>query len=165
MQMVAYELAQDKNHRTFRNVTVAEAGGEAVGMAFCYPSVFHRIPKDAKAFIPSDRLEHLAGLYEAAVEGSLYLDALSVDQAFRGRGIGGRLLETVKDKAAALGMDSISLLVFADNAGARRLYERHGFLVVGNAPIKRHRLIPHDGGCFVMEKKIVQAQSLGAGGK
>ena len=153
-QMVAYEMAQDKDHRSFRNVTVAQADGDTVGMAFCYPSEFHAITEDAREFIPLGSSGTFGRLYEARVEQSLYLDALSVDQAFRGRGIGGKLLEMVEDKAVSLGLKSISLIVFADNAAAQKLYKRHGFEIVKKVPIRRHPHIPHDGGCFLMENKL-----------
>ena len=47
--------------------------------------------------------------------------------AFRGRGVGARLLSTVMEAAFARGLTRIELQVFAANARAIRLYEKMGF--------------------------------------
>jgi RimJ/RimL family protein N-acetyltransferase len=54
----------------------------------------------------------------------------------RGLGIGGRLLEAVVAEASEqlAGLRIIELSVFATNAVARRLYERHGFVEYGRLP-------------------------------
>ena len=60
----------------------------------------------------------------------LYLDDFSVTAAFRGQGIGSRLLDMAEEYAAALGLGEIHLHVERDNLGARRLYRRRGFGVL-----------------------------------
>ncbi|MGZ6267326.1 MAG: N-acetyltransferase family protein [Candidatus Limnocylindrales bacterium] len=54
------------------------------------------------------------------------LDQLYVAPGWTGRGIGSALLALAKDRRPA-GLD---LYTFQVNAGARRFYERHGFVVV-----------------------------------
>ncbi len=53
---------------------------------------------------------------------------LFVDPARQNRGIGRSLLEHVQSRSKAL-----RLTVYAENAGARRFYERHGFRSVGSS--------------------------------
>jgi RimJ/RimL family protein N-acetyltransferase len=54
---------------------------------------------------------------------------ISVDQAWRGRGVGSALISTMLDWAAAHPtIEKVCLSCFATNAGARRLYERLGFV-------------------------------------
>jgi putative acetyltransferase len=47
-----------------------------------------------------------------------------------GQGIGQRLLDTFLDEAAAASMPVVRLWTFQRNAGARRFYERNGFVAV-----------------------------------
>lgn len=58
---------------------------------------------------------------------SLYLDALYIDEPFRGKGIGQRTLELLEQEALEQGIYSIKLFVFAHNARAARLYEKIGY--------------------------------------
>ena len=51
----------------------------------------------------------------------------AVRPAYRGRGVGGVLMEAVKQKASDLGCCKVTLEVQAHNDAARRLYERSGF--------------------------------------
>jgi ribosomal protein S18 acetylase RimI-like enzyme len=55
------------------------------------------------------------------------IDQLYVDPEFTGRGLGSRLLDVAK-QTNPRGLD---LWTFETNTGARRFYERHGFVVVG----------------------------------
>jgi ribosomal protein S18 acetylase RimI-like enzyme len=63
-------------------------------------------------------------------DGALYLDDLAVDTAMRGQGIGTRLLQAVFDFAQERDMPAVRLDVVDTNPGARRLYERLGFVAV-----------------------------------
>jgi ribosomal protein S18 acetylase RimI-like enzyme len=54
-----------------------------------------------------------------------YVNHLYVDPAFQGRGIGTRLLDTLK----AMSAHELRLWVFDENAGAIRWYEREGFVL------------------------------------
>ena len=63
-----------------------------------------------------------------------YVTAVSVKEGMRGRGVGAALLEDAVSRARALGKRSIALDDDKKNAGARRLYEQHGFVVTGISP-------------------------------
>jgi len=56
--------------------------------------------------------------------------SIGVRAAYRGRGLGGRLIEALKRELAAAGFERVSLSVEPDNP-ARRVYERAGFEPVG----------------------------------
>lgn len=51
-----------------------------------------------------------------------------VDEAYRSRGYGGAALLAIEAKVQALGLKRIGLHVFGKNTGARRLYERLGYV-------------------------------------
>ena len=58
---------------------------------------------------------------------TIHLEDVCVDEACRGTGIGGALMEYVTDWAKANGCDHMDLDVWEFNEGARRFYERWGF--------------------------------------
>ena len=55
-----------------------------------------------------------------------WVDQLYLDPAWRGRGIGDRLIATAKQRYP----DGLQLWTFQVNGPARRFYERHGFVEV-----------------------------------
>lgn len=59
------------------------------------------------------------------------LGDLAVRDEFRGRGIGTALLRTAIEEMRRLEVRDLFLEVRISNEGAQRLYERHGFEVVG----------------------------------
>ena len=71
-------------------------------------------------FHPLQELENLA-------LGSWYINVLACYPAARGQGIGSRLLRLAEEIAMSEGLGRLSVIVASDNAGARRLYDRHGF--------------------------------------
>lgn len=62
-------------------------------------------------------------------DNAYHISELHVDQALRGQGIGGALLDYAEQQARAGGHVKMSLETTTSNP-ARRLYERHGFRIV-----------------------------------
>lgn len=58
---------------------------------------------------------------------SLYIDAMTVSQAYRGKGIGTRFLEKAKEIAKKEQLDCLELQVYSNNDKAIQLYENFGF--------------------------------------
>ena len=71
----------------------------------------------------------VAGLVEDGAE----LVSLWVHPAWRGRGVGDRLMQAVLDWARQEGHTEVRLWVTADNEPAERLYARHGFVRTGQS--------------------------------
>jgi GNAT superfamily N-acetyltransferase len=93
---------------------VAEVEGEAVGDAYAQ---LHEPLEDAAVQPQLD-----VGRRRA------HLDYLAVEERYRGRGVGGRLLQAVEDWARENGAE----LMFTEtnlrsNVGAVEFYERHGY--------------------------------------
>ena len=82
------------------------------------------------AFIISrgERAGYLA--FEIDDEG-MHLSKLYLLEGFRDRGIGGRIVGYVEDRARAAGVGRIHLDVNMYNKGAIQFYERHGFVLRG----------------------------------
>lgn len=75
-----------------------------------------------------------AGLSAPAGASQADVQTIAVDAAHRGRGIGALLLTRLLDEARARRVDDVLLEVRADNPGAQRLYERHGFAAIAVRP-------------------------------
>ena len=154
IQIVASGLENDLYPHSYRSTIVAEYDQTIVGMSLSFPAELHRITEEMRQSIPADRLDHFKDFFSTRVEGSYLLDALCVDQAYRGKGIGSTLIELTKEKARQEGYKVISLIVFADNQNAQALYLNHGFSVVKPIDLPPHALMPHQGGCLLMKADI-----------
>lgn len=154
VQVVAHNLSAEDSYYSYKNAIVAECKQNLIGASLSYPSHFHRITEEMKNFFPQDRLEHFKSFYSSRVEDSLLLNALCVDERFRGKGIGTQLINLTKKKAKEEDLEALSLMVLADNADAQRLYVRCGFKTLESVELKSHELIPHEGGCLLMKCEI-----------
>lgn len=151
VQVLARIMEDDLAHRSYKNAIVAEHDGDIVGMALSYPAKYYEMTEEMRQFFPRERLDFLQHFFEARVEESWLLDALAVDTEVRKQGLGGRLIDQTKARALANGFNSLSLLAFADNESAVRLYRQCGFEVVREVEVPPHELIPHEGGCLLMK--------------
>ncbi len=70
---------------------------------------------------------------ERGVVNSPYLPSIAVAPEARGQGVGSALLEFA-ERQVVPGAPDIFLLVSSFNPDARRLYERHGYQLVGELP-------------------------------
>ena len=91
---------------------------------------------------------------ELEAPGTLYIAGIAVWPGFRGQGVGTRFLEAARERARGLGLRELSLLCFAGNTGARRLYERAGFVVVDWRPVVPHAMIRHTGDVLLMQAPV-----------
>ena len=66
-----------------------------------------------------------------AITKTAYISEIMVSPKAQGRGLGTALLDAVEQWALPFGMDKIRLEVLESNEGARRLYERTGYMMVG----------------------------------
>ncbi len=156
-QMIAFSLKEDKNYHTYKNAITAICDNIIIGMIMSYSSEFHCIDEEMRAFVPRERIEYMKDIYESKVDNSLFIDALFVDLKFRNRNIGMNLLVSAKDKAINNYFKSLSLIVLADNVAAIKLYEKFGFKIIKNVDIKPCELIPHEGGGYLMECKLINS--------
>ncbi len=71
-----------------------------------------------------------------------YIFAVRVRPAWRGQGIGTRLMDALEDDLRQRGFVWATLLVARDNLRARVFYERRGYRVVGPDPGRWHYTTP-----------------------
>ena len=60
---------------------------------------------------------------------------LAVDQAFKGRGLGGALLADALDRAARSEIAAYALMVDAKDEAAAAFYRHHGFITLPDSPL------------------------------
>lgn len=110
---------------SYLNATVAEADSEVAGCLIGYALPSEPEPIDYEEmpamFVPLQELENL-------VPGSWYVNVLAVHTRFRGDGVGSTLLEFAEKLAEKTACRSLSIIVADANSGARRLYERRGYV-------------------------------------
>ncbi len=75
---------------------------------------------------------------------------IAVDTAYRGRGIGEKLLTAIHDQAKAMGAERILLEVRVSNAPAIALYKKHGYEKIA----VRKNYYANGEDADIMEKKI-----------
>lgn len=109
-----YRRAYSDSLRGQRLLFVAELEQDIIGQVFVQLQTGHRSP---------------------ASDGSMgYLYALRVRPAHRGHGIGTRLIEEAERSLVGRGYRRVLIAVSVENDGARRLYDRLGYRVVGEDP-------------------------------
>ena len=130
---------------SYETVVFAERSGRIAGMASGYTSQQREQSSDeplrrAAGF----RMMRMAAFsvlgrgmkrfIKTVPEGDYYLQAVAVDDQYRGSGIGTTLLDYSEKAGRAAGCARIVLDVAENNAGARQLYERRGMKVEATSP-------------------------------
>jgi ribosomal protein S18 acetylase RimI-like enzyme len=109
---------------SYRNATIAETGGRAAGALIGYGIGSQPDPVSGDTppmFVPLQELENIALC-------TWYVNVLAVLPEFRNLGLGSTLLDRAEARGRALGKQGMSIIVSSANPGARRLYERHGYV-------------------------------------
>jgi ribosomal protein S18 acetylase RimI-like enzyme len=148
LEIGAVRYAQEEGNFSYTNCVVAEREGEVVGQLCTYlvESGAEMTDEPADPILePYERLE---------IPGTLYISSLAVFDEFRGMGLGTKMLSIARDQARESSLDAISLLVFEQNIGAVRLYQRKGFREVDRAPVVPHPLIHHTGDVVLMAAEV-----------
>lgn len=133
---------------SYRNCTVAELNGEIIGMLVAFPM---HVDDDASeeeidlVLVPYSRLEE---------DDSYYICGMALFPPYRGRGVGSRFLDLAEAQARERNFTRMSLIVFDQNEGAKRLYVRHRYGEVAREPVVPHPLIRYTGDALLMVKTI-----------
>ncbi|MCE3247819.1 MAG: acetyltransferase [Geminicoccaceae bacterium] len=128
--------ARENTAFSYQNCVVAERDGAVVALLHAFA-----ITASDGARAADDVDPVLRPYAELEAPGSLYISALAVMPEWRGQGLGSRLLDAARERARTLGCPALSLICFAENSGARRLYQRQGFTVVDRRAVVPHPMI------------------------
>jgi GNAT superfamily N-acetyltransferase len=145
VEIGAQRYAGDEGNFSYKNCTVAESGGEVIGMLHAFPM------EPAEGEEPREPVDPILEPYaRLEVPGSYYVSAMALFPEHRGKGLGARMLEIAREEARWSGCREVSLLVFGQNEGAIELYERNGFEVIDRVRVVPHETIHYTGDVLLM---------------
>lgn len=123
-------LEWDGEFTHFRRVYADAYRRQLAGQSLIWVAVLPEVGIVGQVFIQlvCDRPELADGRRRA------YLYSFRVKPAYRGMGLGTRVMEIVEDDLRARGFSSVTLNVAKDNLDAQRLYERRGYQRVAHEP-------------------------------
>jgi ribosomal protein S18 acetylase RimI-like enzyme len=132
----------------FRNATIVCIGTEVAGMLLAFPT------QSDDEHVETDPV--LAPFSELSEPDSYYICSLAMFPEYRGAGVGSHLLAEAENRCRNIGLHKISLIVFESNIGAKRLYERAGFVETNRATTVPHPLIRVSGDALLMVRFLEQ---------
>ncbi len=124
---------------SYTNALVAELRGTPIGMVLSY--AITAAPTENPDDLPAPIAPFVA--LEKLSVNTWFINALAVFDEGQNQGVGSQLLLAAEHQAHANGFDKMSIQVYAQNIGAVRLYERHGFGRVASEPVRLHPSPPH----------------------
>lgn len=134
---------------SYKNCIVADLNGKVIGMLVSYPIILEKNNVDDSkidpVLLPYQKLEE---------DQSYYICGVAFFPEYRGKGLGTKFLQIAEQKAKEAGLKKLSLIVFEQNSGAKKLYERYHYKVVARAPVVPHKLIHCTGDALLMVKEI-----------
>jgi ribosomal protein S18 acetylase RimI-like enzyme len=133
---------------SYQNCTLATEGDTIVGMLVAFPMVVDKNaePEDDPVLAPYSKLEE---------DNSYYICGVAIFPQYRNHGIGTQLMALAEAQARSKGLNKLSLIVFEQNAGAKRLYDRLGYRAISREAIVPHPLIHYSGDAILMVKEIL----------
>ncbi|MEM1362084.1 MAG: GNAT family N-acetyltransferase [Pseudomonadota bacterium] len=140
---------------SYTNALVAEAGGTPIGMVLSY--AITEIPTENPDDLPAPIAPFVA--LEKLSANTWFINALAVFAEAQNRGVGSQLLAAAENLARVNGFDRVSIQVYAQNTGAVRLYERHGYMQVASDPVRLHPTPPYYTGDVLLLMKTLSAEA------
>ncbi|TNF97954.1 MAG: GNAT family N-acetyltransferase [Gammaproteobacteria bacterium] len=143
----------DTGDYSWKNCVVVEKDNAVVGMllTFACPDGPPRNPDERPS---SDDNNVLAPYMYLEEPNSWYICGVAMYPDFRGQGIGGKMMDIAHEQAKENGYDKASLIVFKQNTGAVRLYERLGYQTADDSPVVPHPLIRYMGDALLMVRDL-----------
>jgi ribosomal protein S18 acetylase RimI-like enzyme len=132
----AWDVGRERASRgmggfAYRNTIVREELGKTTACLIGYP--LRDSPELSAEDIPAMLVPLLE--LERLVPNSWFINVLATYPEYRGKGFGSELLRIAETLASDSECAGMSLIMSDGNAGARRLYERHGYREHATRPI------------------------------
>jgi GNAT superfamily N-acetyltransferase len=151
--IIQSEFAQPGTTPYYKNHWIALWVGQCAGGLHAYP--WDDMANDPpNPLIPEERQALEEPFHRLTAPGTYYIHALAVYPSFGRKGIGSALLSFARDQAAENGFKDLSLYVFAQNAGAIALYEKHGYKLAGRTPLVEHPRLRYTGDILIMTRPV-----------
>ncbi|WP_111412238.1 GNAT family N-acetyltransferase [Billgrantia lactosivorans] len=154
MAFGACRVARPEGGFSYANAHVAEVDTGIAGMLLGYrlDDPYDTGPMDELPAVVRPLVE-----LEALVPGSWYVNAVATVSAYRGQGVGRRLMAQAERLAAESHARTMSLIVAEQNDRARRLYEELGYQAHARRPIVPFPRCPHRGNWLLMTKPMASS--------
>jgi len=126
--------AEDSQYSYRNTIMAVDADGSVAGICVTYDG--GRLHSLREAFVRAAMEafgRDYSGMADETGPGELYIDSIAVDERHRGKGIATGLLRAAAEKAAAMGLQAVGLLVDKGNPAAERLYVKFGFVYIDDA--------------------------------
>jgi ribosomal protein S18 acetylase RimI-like enzyme len=132
---------------SYQNCTLATVNDAIAGMVVAFPMFVdpNAEPEEDPILAPYSELEE---------DNSYYICGVALFPEYRHQGMGTQLMKLAETQAISKEFSKLSLIVFEQNAGAKRLYERLGYREVARKPIFPHPLIHYTGDALLMVKSL-----------
>lgn len=151
MAFGARRVARTEGGFSHINAHVATVQGAIAGMLLGYrlPDPYDAGPMDDLPAVVRPLIE-----LESLAPGSWYINAIATASAWRGQGIGTRLMALAQQLALDSGLSMLSLIVAEENTRAQALYQRLGYRTVALRMIIRFPGCPHAGHWALMTRSV-----------
>ena len=141
LRMMVYLVNREDSQYSYRNTLVAVDGDKVVGISVSYDgSLLHDLRRAfieaAKEYVGKDN----SGMDDETQAGELYLDSLAVLPEYRRQGIARQLILATKEKADAMHLPCVGLLVDKGNPDGEALYASVGFRYMNDSRWGGHEM-------------------------
>ena len=130
---------------SYKNCIIVEKDKKIIGMLVAFPMICDGSVSDDPVLAPYSRLE---------ADNSFYICGVALLPEYRGLGVGTELMQLAEQQAKIRKFNTLSLVVFEENTGALRLYEKLGYKEVQREKIVPHPLIHYTGDAVLMIKNL-----------
>ncbi len=122
---------ETNNQYSFENTYVVEFEGQIAGATTFYDGgKLDELRKPVLEVLKNEYNKTINPQDETQA-GEIYIDTIAVSPDFQGKGIGSKILDFLIEEIAIKQNQTLGLLVDFDNPSAKKLYEKKGFVVVG----------------------------------
>ena len=132
---------------SYQNCVVAEVDDSIIGMLVTFAIKAPDSPE-----VETDPV--LAPYAKLEEYDSWYICGVALFESFRGKGLGSRFMSIAERQARDRQFKKLSLIVFEENTGAKRLYDTLGYREVMREAIYPHPLIRCTGDAILMVKNL-----------
>jgi ribosomal protein S18 acetylase RimI-like enzyme len=147
-------LTDPLNDLCVKNTVLVKQNGLNAGIMITYREAILSSDEIKNSPLPIELIEALSPYRELRDPESLFIAEICFLSQARGQGLGTKSLEYAKKLARKRRLPRVSLRVFSNNVGARRLYERNGFNLVGEKAVIEHPDINISGSVQLMSSSV-----------
>jgi ribosomal protein S18 acetylase RimI-like enzyme len=149
--LMSRSIKREEGGFSWRHCFVADDQG-IVGMINAFPAAWLR--DEEREILPQDRVQILDPIDQVQDWESFLVNGVAVRPQHRRQAIGKRLIDMAIEQAKMSNFACLTANLWADNLGARALFERQGFTVRTKVEVPPHPSLAHTGGSLLMALEI-----------